>query len=332
MELSTQEALRPLAEIMTRHGATCTLAEFHSAVNVTFHEFESEVYDQEHADMWNSVPREVQLLVSDCLESATELPSNLHLLDIGCGTGLASQCLLWTELGKKISSVDLLDTSPSMLRQATKRSSSWGIPVQTFNGLIDQLPPEKTYDVIITCSVLHHVPDLAGFLAAVRHHQAENGFFLHLQDPNGDFLDDLELKQRQADFNRSQAFSKSIARLAPSRVLGSLYRKVTGAPSNHYVAKTNRALIAKGVITSPLTFLELYSITDIHVEDGGGISLRQLKQWLPEYNCVSQRSYGFFGALRSELPERMKRVEDEQSRARAMNGFHVGAAWRLRGK
>jgi hypothetical protein len=75
---------------------------------------------------------------------------------------------------------------------------------------------------------------------------------------------------------------------------------------------------------------ELYSITDIHVEDGDGISIRQMKQWLPEYDCVSQRSYGFFGVLWSDLPERLKRREEEWRQARALNGLHVGAAWRLR--
>lgn len=330
METASQDPLLPLLGIMQRHGATCTLAEFHAAVNVTFHEFESEVYDQEHADMWNSLPREVRLLADDCLLAAPDLPDNLRLLDIGCGTGLASQCLLWTDLGKKVKSVDLLDTSPSMLRQAEGRAASWKIPFQLHNGLLSDLKPQAPYDLIITSSVLHHVPDLPGFLAGVRQRQAPRGIFIHIQDPNADYMDDPDLIRRRAEFVSTRV-PESISRLSPARILRRLYRELTGTPSDHYVDKANRALVEKGIIKTPLTFQEIYSITDIHVEDGGGgISLRKVREWLPDYDSISQRSYGFFSALASNLPAHMTRIEDELSQAKALNGLHVGAAWRRR--
>ena len=329
MGTSLPEALRPLIDIMRRHGATCSPSEFHAAINVTFHEFESEVYDQEHSDMWNSLPQEVKLLVGDCLRTAPELPSGLRVLDIGCGTGLASQCLLWSDLGRKIASIDLLDTSPAMLRQAIRRSARWGIPAETFNGLLEDLPAGRTYDVIITCSVLHHVPDLASFLAAVRRHQAPHGFFIHLQDPNGDHLSDPEFVQRKEEYARRRQVLQSLSRFNPSRVFGRLYREIAGAQSDHYVDKTNRTLIERGVITSPLSFQELYSITDIHVDEKG-ISICELSRWLPEYDRIAQRSYGFYGALSSMLPKRLKRQEEELSRENSMRGLHVGAVWRLR--
>ena len=90
----TAEALRPILEIMRRHGAQCTAEEFHAAVNVTFHNFESEVYDQEHVDMWESLPQQFDLFADDVLHSVPALPASLLVLDIGCGTRLASHCIL----------------------------------------------------------------------------------------------------------------------------------------------------------------------------------------------------------------------------------------------
>src|SRR3954447_14591084 len=103
-----------LSEMMRKHGVTCTPEEFHAAVNIAFHKYESEHYDEGHRDMWDSLPTQFSLLTGDCLRQIG-LPARMNALDIGCGTGLASDCLLRTELGKRIASINLLDTSAAML-------------------------------------------------------------------------------------------------------------------------------------------------------------------------------------------------------------------------
>lgn len=326
---SPAEPLRIVAEIMARHGARCTPEEFHAAVNVTFHNFESEVYDQEHADMWDSLPQQFSLLADDCLPSDPDPKRRLRLLDIGAGTGLASACMLKTVFGPRTQSVDLLDTSPAMLGQAAEKAKTWGIPFEVHNGLISDLPQGKTYDVIVTCSVLHHVPDLPGFLAQVKAHQAPHGVFIHLQDPNGDHMKDPDLQHRIAEMSRS-AVPESLQRFTPKRILGRVYRELTGKQHTDHVSKTNQALLKSGIVTTPLTVAEIYDITDIHVEDGAGISIGQMKSWMPDYALLSQRAYGFFGKLASVLPPEARTAEEKLIQEHALNGFHVGAAWRLR--
>jgi SAM-dependent methyltransferase len=325
MDASPTETLQPITSIMSRHGVKCTPAEFHAAVNVTFHEFESEVYDREHADMWNSLPRQFELLVDDYFRTRPDPARQYRLLDIGCGTGLATQCILGTKFRDRISSIQLLDTSPAMLRQATRRASTWNIPFQSRQGLLSDLPESETYDLIITCSVLHHIPDLSGFLQSVRLHQSPAGVFLHLQDPNGDYASDPEFLQRK--------------KLPPprdpqpnllQRAIGRLYREITGKQGDNYLIKTNKVLLKKGLIETPLSPLEIYAITDIHVGSGDGISIRHLKQQLPDYDCLSQRAYGFFGMLASDLPDHLKAIEEDLTAKNALNGAAVGAVWTLR--
>src|SRR5579862_2926055 len=79
--------LAPVIEIMQRNGVTGSASDFHAAVNVCFHRFESEVYDELHQDMWQSLPQQGKLLVDDCLRDG--LPDQIRMLDIGSGTGLA---------------------------------------------------------------------------------------------------------------------------------------------------------------------------------------------------------------------------------------------------
>lgn len=109
-------------------------------------------------------------------------------------------------------------------------------------------------------------------------------------------------------------------------------RRVLGIPSRlDYIQRTNDSLLKAGVIQSTLPPAEIYAITDIHVHEGGGISFAALKSWLADYKCISHRSYGFYGLLSSELEPQMQATEQELSESRALNGFFLGAAWRLRG-
>jgi SAM-dependent methyltransferase len=323
------ESLQIVSEIMRRYGARCTPAEFHASVNVTFHNFESQVYDQAHANMWDSLPRQFALLIDDCLERYPHFPEKLRVLDIGAGTGLASHCLIGTAVGARISSVDLLDTSPAMLKQALQRSAKWNIPVRSHLGLIDGLPQENTYEIVLACSVLHHVPDLQAFCLQVRQHQASGGIFLHLQDPNPGALERERSAQKSTNLFRTRVLG-GLARFAPRRILGRIHRELTGKQGDNYVSKTNRVLIQEGIITRPLKVADLYAITDIHVMDGQGVSIEKLRRWLPDYECLSHRSYAFFGKLWSDLPSGLQAREEELSLNNDLNGFHVAAAWRRR--
>ena len=157
-----------IGRIMERHGAQCGVEEFHSFLNVTFHEFESACYDEAHADMWESLPAQFDLLLEDCLGQCPEVPERMGVLDIGCGTGLATACLLRTAIGRRIASVDLLDTSPKMLARASHRATTWPVRATCHQGLLDSLPSGSRFELIVACSVLHHVPDLRQFLQAVR--------------------------------------------------------------------------------------------------------------------------------------------------------------------
>jgi SAM-dependent methyltransferase len=216
-----------------------------------------------------------------------------------------------------------------MLRRATERARQWKVPVTNQQGLLDSVSGEKRFDLIVTCSVLHHVPHLEPFLKTVRKLQADGGVFLHLQDPNGDFADDPEFRRRTSQYSR-RILPEWARRLAPRRILGRIRRELTGRQGQDCVSKTNRALLERGILDTPLTVRELFEITDIHVQDGGGISIGRMKSWLPEYGCLSQRSYGFMGELASSLPPRWRKDEDDLIAARALNGLYAAAIWKLR--
>ncbi len=321
----SQPAVHPvIAAAMQRCGATCPPEVFHQAVNVTFHEFESEVYDQGHPDMWDSLPSQFAMIVADCLQT-NAAPGEISLLDIGCGTGLATDSILKSLIGLRVRKIDLLDTSKGMLRQAAARAKTWSPPVELHEGLLDTVAGRQ-FDLIVTCSVLHHIPDLEGFLATVRSLQKPGGLFIHMQDPNYDYLRDPDLAARMASVAASRS-PEWLKRLSPRRVFGRLARELKGEQGEDFVSKAIRDLVRQGITPKPLSVLEIHGITDIHAREGNGISIVSMRSWLPDYELVAMRSYDFYGKPRRELPAALKKDEDRLIAERAPNGFHMGAAW-----
>lgn len=329
LRIEGETPLSILAPLLPRYGATCSLDEFQQAVNLIFHNVESEVYDEIHEHMWLSLPRQFELLTADILSVAPE--RELKVLDIGCGTGLSSELLLRTPLGSRIRSLYLLDTSPRMLERSQARLSGHSVDVETTTGRISDLQRVGHFDLIIACSVLHHIPDLAAFAKDVRRLQAPGGFFAHLQDPNADSARNPEQQNRCEIYKRQSQpfFSRLIPRILPHRLILAMFRRLAGKQKKTYLDRVNDELIRQQVILRPMSPKDIWSVTDIHVGRGGGISVADLARYLPDYQLISRRSYAFFSELASHLPPNLREQENALIEAGSQEGCDLAAAWRL---
>ncbi|MEZ5403052.1 MAG: class I SAM-dependent methyltransferase [Bryobacteraceae bacterium] len=326
---SSAEPLDVLRPLLAKYGSRSTLEHFHETVNVVFHDVEADVYDDVHRDMWDSLPEQYRLLLADAGVARTG-PS-LRILDIGCGTGLSST-LLAGELGPRAGSLHLLDTSPEMLARAKARLSHVPCPVSATLGATPDLDGAARFDLILTCSVLHHIPDLAAFCQDVSRLLAPGGVFLHLQDPCADSAASTQRRMRETEYRkRSQPLiPKSIRRLMPDRVAAAAWRKLRGVTETGYMDRVNTELIRRGTIALPMADQDIWSVTDIHVGNGAGISIPAMANLLPACDLVSQRTYGFFSVLASSLPPSLRAAEAKLIADRSLDGSYVAAAWRKR--
>ncbi len=318
-----------LLPLMKRVGSTCSSEVFQEKVNIVFHNHEALYYDQLHNDMTVSLQEQTDLLIADYSGFAEK--SNLSLLDVGCGTGMSSQRVMNSQLKDKISKVTLLDTSPVMLQKATEKAQTWGIPFEVKEGYVSSLT--EKFDIIIICSVLHHIPDLTSFLADINRLLNTNGILIHLQDPNADFLNDSELKQRmeqlQTASNKTTSNEASWVTIIP-KPIRKWFKRLIGRKD--YIDLINDELLAEGIIKRRMTADEIWSVTDIQIiqkngEESGGISMRFLEDKLTNFRQLSKRSYGFFGPLKSELPQDFAQQEAELISKKALNGRNVAAIW-----
>ena len=329
--LNETDLLNNLRPLMEKYGVRCSPRQFYDTVNIRFHAAESKMYDEVHRDMWQSLPRQFALLTNDCLPYPQK---SLRVLDIGSGTGLSTELFLRTALGSRTSQVHLLDTSPEMLEIARRRGKRWRIEITTHCCSIDELPVTQQYDVIIACSVLHHIADLAAFFDKVRSHQGVNGIFLHLQDPNADFASDQEYLSRISACNAitaTQYREPFIRKLTPKRIYRRLARAFGGSNDRDYIDSTNRSLIKSGLINKNMEASDLWLVTDIRISSySNGVSLTELSPLLSQYDLISTRSYSFYGRVGDYLPAQFHLEETRLIEAHALNGHCIAGAWRRR--
>lgn len=320
------DQFEPLRPILEEHAVQVSPKEFHSIVNEVFHSFEAEVYDEVHRHMWASLPTQFDLFAADHRDEVGE--GSLTVLDVGCGTGLATELLMRSPLGPSITGVTLLDPSREMLERASERSRSWNIEAETRLGFLEDLPPGTTFGLVIACSVLHHIPDLAGFCTKVAGVTEPGGSFLHIHDPNGDISGSREAAARAADLARAVSPSGVRDRLRPRHVVGKVRSVFPRLGRRPYLDRVNEELERRGVIASALSPQEIWRITDLRVYDGKGVRISDLADLLPPFRLVSARTYGFFGRLRSELPEDLRSEEDRLVAATSPTGAFMGGLWR----
>jgi SAM-dependent methyltransferase len=322
-------AYQSIVPLQQRKSTLTDVKLFHEAINVTFHNIEAKYYDRLHRDMWNDLRAPLELLVADLLADGGWLPGSVRLLDIGCGTGLATELLLGTCLGTQITEITMLDTSSEMLQYAAGRAGKWGRETFFHEGGIESLP-QQDFGLVMISSVLHHIPDLTAFMQTVGEKLKDGGILITIHDPLSEAIAGPCYQQRAAAYRLDRTAKR--ASFFPRLYFG-LKRRIKARRTPDFIAEINTALLQKGVIHTPMTEVELWSVTDINVEDlpyaqQAGISIQWLAAQMTTFRRISFRTYGFFGRMPGDLDRTYRREEFRLYSEGDLNGRNFGSVWK----
>ncbi|RQG91842.1 methyltransferase domain-containing protein [Natrarchaeobius chitinivorans] len=113
-----------------------------------FYKYLSKVYDQVNPFIWNEEMR------ADALD-LLDLEPEMTVLDVGCGTGFATEGLL-----EHVDDVYALDQSEHQLEQAYRKFGKRAPPVQFHRGDAERLPfATDTFDVVWSSGSIEYWPN-----------------------------------------------------------------------------------------------------------------------------------------------------------------------------
>ncbi len=151
---------------------------------------EKNVFDIK-AKTWDENPSRMALVESiwQAIRGIIDFNFVARALDYGCGTGLLGY--------KAIESVDAMtfcDTSEGMLEQVRQKKEYYGVDNATTlkADFTKDALPKKTFDLIMSMLVLHHVHDLDRIIARFNDMLNPGGYFcwIDLESEDGSFHGD----------------------------------------------------------------------------------------------------------------------------------------------
>ncbi len=128
-----------------------------------------------------SIRHRLETLIDQAIASIGFPPSNLSVLEVGAGDGLAS--IPWFRRGVRLTAVDC---SAEMLARMERRAAADHLSVRTFQSDAVEFfgrQNHESFDVICFTSMLHHIPDYIALLKSALPSVKQRGCILTFQDP-----------------------------------------------------------------------------------------------------------------------------------------------------
>jgi SAM-dependent methyltransferase len=317
-----------LSELLDPFEPRVPFEQLVTEVNNLYHRFEAAVYDTTHPEhrqlppLWQAMLGRVRLV---------DPVRRWRVLDYGCGTGFEA-AQVWGALGPQVDSLTCFDPSPEMLKLCAARLERLGAKA-SFHTTWEGVPADgKIYDLVVTNSLLHHLPqpvatlrDLAGRLAA-------NGWWLSGHEPSRRFFRNPECQD---------AFRRYRASLLRRKLTDpSVYWRRVRAWAGYDDRPGSRAADAAwdaglfGRRPSPDLIEEL---VDLHVPHsaaeasaGRGFDYAELEIRLT--GCWERFwtvTYGFMGPYpKDSLPTAWQRTADDLERRFPGDGANFCSVWR----
>lgn len=269
-------------------------------VSNLYHQFEAGRYDVVHEEIF-----ETQEHWADCLRAIEpDLPDFVRVLDVGAGTGYASRQVL-SAFGPRVSWLVCQDLSPDMAAQCRVQVQRAARRACFVAGEVEALRGEGAFDLIVTNSVLHHLPDLSRFFAVIRQLIRPGGYYVAGHEPSNRFYANRALyrwTQRYRLWRRARRACSAEPYL----------RRLRRTPTPRTVEQlTNDALVRLGAIPEALPSGVIPQLVDIHVPRGPsalpfwgehGFNAEMLQRdFLPDYELRYLTTYPHIKDARARM-------------------------------
>ncbi len=315
-----------LDRLLAPYGPTRPIADLVIEVNRLFHATEADQYDRAHPEIHTQLPA----VWRDLLGQVT-MPAGARwsALDFGAGTGFATTQAATLLPPGTIARVVCLDLSPEMLVHCQQRVTPL-VPQCEFR---HDLPEHGPFDLLLTNSVLHHLPDVEAQLARIEPLLAPGAWWVLGHEPSSRFYRNVELRAHFDAYLQEHRWRRF---LRPGLYLEHLRNWFAGDPRR----AAARASVAAGLFAREPDVETIDRLVDFgvahsieEVEAGRGLDVRAMERSLAgRWQLQAVRSYSFMGSLfEGRLPSVWQQRCAELAARHPEDGANFCAVWRRQG-
>ena len=280
---------------LQKWGPQLPLDELIVQVNTIYHSFEATTYDQRHPEVHQQLPP----IWKDMLTHASKLVESgkLHILDYGCGTGFEAEQLLENIPHNRIGSLVCFDSSPEMLSICQHKIQKLFAPTLFFDNL-KEIPDSFKYNVLLTNSLLHHLPNPLESIASIDDFLDEGCVWCAGHEPSKRFYKNNSCIELLAEYNRVRLLRKCFNPLEVFRKISQRILREEGVCEQTAQESFRKNLFAhrppSQIIGLLVDYHVAHSATEAH--EGRGFCAKEMSQKLEgKWRLSWWKTYSFMG-------------------------------------
>jgi len=319
-----------LQDILKPYQPQLEIAQLVVELNKLFHKFDAKDYDRQHPEIHQQLPPIWQEMIGQAIDVAET--SVWRILDFGCGTGFEAEQLIRNMPEGSIAELTCYDPSPEMLACCQTRIAPL-FPRAVFTSDLNSTSSgERHYNLLVTNSLIHHLPDPIGTIDNLMPLLMPDAIWLAGHEPSSRFYKNAECLKLYNDFLRQRKWRKF---LYFEKYLSAFKQKI-GLTANPLKQVAEEAF-HRGLFNKQPSTLVIDRIVDFHVAhsfeeaaSGRGFDFEIMQQDLiDKWQLVWVKTYSFMGPYyEKDLPEKWSHLSHKISHNFPKDGANFSAAWK----
>jgi len=298
-------------------------------LNKIYHKFEASCYDQNHCEIHVQLPEMWSQMISQMCEIHDE--NELRILDFGCGTGFEAEQFLQYVPHDRIAQFVCYDLSGEMLKQCEQRILKTFKTLTFTDGLNDVLQAGQKFNVLLTNSLLHHLPDPFGMIEKLSTCLTPDAVWLAGHEPSSRFYKNPQCRELLGKYNAEYSWRKF---LSPKKYWDH-FASVLGFAIDPVNATANAAVKERlfKLRPSPKTVARLVDLHVAHdaaeIKAGRGFDFKLIANDVSDFwKLTWMKSYSFMGPTYEGKLSHRWRVECQRLREEfPLDGANVCCIW-----
>lgn len=257
-------------------------------VNEIFHSFAARRYDREHPEIHRQLP-------PIWAEMIDRLPPERawSVLNMGCGTGFEADVLL-NRLGDRVARLTAYDPSLEMITLCRSRLRRFS--QVSFCSGIEETYRHGPFNLLLTNSLLHHLPDIEDTMARLLPCLSGDAVWLAGHEPSARFYRNHECMRLFASYRRFRKYAKWL-------VAGNYTAKMRLLLRRSPLSATADVAFERGLFLKRPSPAVIDRIVDFHVPHsvddvahGRGLDVVTMQRWFQhEWSLHWSKTYSFLG-------------------------------------